>query len=191
MDRGSDDRPVFGVDLDNVLCFTDPLIRSLIQDMFGVRLTQADITQFSYASCGISAEQERAVFDRFHKVDCLAVGPIAEAVAAVQALHSLFEIHVVTARPPETRRLTVAWLRKHNVAYEKLDFSKDKHESPVDFRAFIDDKRETAYELAKAGVQSFLLDYPWNQPAPVDPPNVIRVKTWREARALIQQLACT
>lgn len=181
-------KPVLGVDLDNVIAFTDPLIRRLIEEMFGIHLEQREIRHFDYWRCGITEEQDRLVFDRFHKVECAAVAPIDGAVDSLLSLRGRFEIHIVTGRPPETERLTVNWLQSHGISYDKLDFRKRKDDSQVSFGAFVDDHRETAYALARLGVHSFLLDYPWNQPEQIDPANVIRVKSWRDILAHLERI---
>jgi len=148
--------------------------------MFGVRLEQRDIVHFDYWRCGITKEQDQLVFARFHKTECETVVPIDDAVDALRSLSDRFEIHIVTGRPPETRRLTVNWLKKHNIPYDRLDFLHRKGESQVNFEAFVDDHRETAYAMAGRGIHSFLLDYPWNQSDTTDPPNLIRVQSWKE-----------
>ncbi len=182
------ERPIFGVDLDNVLALTDPLIRRLIKEMFGVRLEQRDLVHFDYWRCGITKKQEQLVFARFYKTECAIVSSVNEAVDALQYLHNRFEIHIITGRPPKTKRLTMSWLKKYNIPYDELDFLQHKNESRVSFKAFVDDHRETAYDMAGRGVHSFLLDYPWNQPESVDPPNLIRVKSWKAIRRYLESL---
>jgi uncharacterized HAD superfamily protein len=173
-------RPIIGVDLDNVLTRTDPLIRQLIEEMFGVRLAQSDIKHFDYNLCGITKDQERQVFARFHQTECEKVAPIEDGLAALSVLAQTFDIHIVTGRPPETRKLTTEWLNNSRVSYDRLEFLKEKHLSEVDFKAFVEDHRENAYAMARRSVKSFLINYPWNEPNPIDPPHLIRVGTWQE-----------
>lgn len=181
-------KPVLGVDLDNVLALTDPLIRRLIREMFGIHLGQGDIIHFDYWRCGITKEQDRAVFNRFHHSECATVAVIDGAVNALLSLHDDFEIHIVTGRPPITERSTLDWLETHGIPYDELDFRKRKEGSRVNFDAFVDDHRETAYALAHRGIYSFLFDYPWNEPEPIDPPNLIRVESWKEIQAHLERV---
>jgi hypothetical protein len=58
----------------------------------------------------------------------------------------------------------------------------------VPYVALVEDHRETAYAVGGAGVTAFILDRPWNQPQPNDPEGVIRVETWRELRAALDDL---
>ena len=186
---GKSERPVLGVDLDNVIALTDPLIRNLIREMFGVRLEQQDIVHFDYWRCGITRQQDKKVFTRFHKSDCRNILVISEAVNILRYLRQLFEIHVVTARPLDAERLTVDWLEEHQIPLDRLWFCKDKAKIQVTFAAFIDDHRETAYEMANLGIYSLLLDYPWNQPITSDPPNIVRVEGWEHIKRCLDTLA--
>ena len=176
----SGSKPPFGVDLDNVLALTDPLIRHLIEEMYGVRLLQADIKHFDYCRCGITNEQEKQVFARFHEGECARVAPVDEAIAALRTLAEDFEICIITGRPFDTKKLTLEWLSKNDVPYTSIDFLKQKWLSSVEFTAFVEDHRETAYLMASRGVMSFLMNYPWNQPNPADPARVERVNSWQE-----------
>lgn len=178
---------VLGVDLDNVLCLTDPLLRRLIQRLFGVTLKQSEITEFDYWRCGITKHQNDIVLDRFHKRQCLRVGPVEGAIESLRVLAGLYEIYVVTSRPVSTKALTAEWLRTHEVGFRDVIYSQCKHDAPMGFDVFIEDHRETAYSMASGDIRSLLLDYPWNQPNPVDPPNLIRVKDWGEIREHLGQ----
>ncbi|MCJ7646047.1 hypothetical protein MUO65_03970 [bacterium] len=173
---------VIGVDLDNVLSLTDPLIRKLIKMMCGVRLEQSDIVEFDYWRCGISKEQNSEVFYRFHRTECCRVKPIKQAVETLQSIKGNYYVYIVTSRPQTIKEQTVQWLKAKEIPYYKLIYCKTKDKSMIDFDIFVEDHRETAYSLAHNGVKSFLIDYPWNQPNPFDPPNLNRVKSWREIR---------
>ena len=173
-------KSILGVDLDNVIAYTDRLLRKKIFDLFGIRLEQENVIHYEYWRCGISKEQFRIILERFHKIDCEFVEPIKKAIDALNVLHDKFEIHIVTSRFPESLKMTEDWLRNNSVPYDKLEFHENKNESRIKYRTFIEDYRETAYGMAERGIISFLLDYPWNQPAPVDPPNLFRVDSWNE-----------
>lgn len=184
-------KPILGVDLDNVLADTDPLIRRMIWEMCGIRLERENVTHFDYRDCSrLTDTQNYLLWHRFHTIECLRVKPVAEAVEALYSLSDEYKIHIVTNRPPETRGLTLEWLSKHDVLYDRLDFAKDKTVSGIPFTAFIEDKRETAYAMAERGVKSFLLDCPWNQPMSADPSGVIRVGSWSEILGHLLSVKC-
>jgi uncharacterized protein len=182
-------RPVLGVDLDNVLSLTDPLIRWLIAEMYEIRLEQSDIVQFAYSLCGITEEQEAAVLGRFHDSACSELPLLDGAAEALVVLREVWEIHIVTGRPDAARALTLDWLERHGLPYDQIDFLKFKHQSPVPFTAFVDDHRETSYAMAKRGVFSMLFDYPWNQPPTDDPTHLVRVRSWDDVVRHLSQLA--
>ena len=187
--RNNSSRLILGVDLDNVLALTDSLIRKLIKKIFKISLQQNNIIEFDYYRCGINKEQNRIVLDCFHSVECSNVKPIKDAIEALQSLLNKFTIYIVTSRPPQTRNLTLQWIKRHKIPFDKLIFIKTKRDSKTSFNIFIEDHRETAYSMARKGVISFLLDYPWNQPNPVDPPNLYRVKSWREIKEHLLKLS--
>lgn len=184
----SDKKLILGVDLDNVLAQTDYLIRELIKKMFNIRLEQHDIVKFNYWQCGISKTQNQTVLARFHDVECIKVKPIKLAVQTLQSLRNNCKIYVITSRPPATRKLTIRWLKAYKIPYYKLIHRKFKRQSRVNFDAFVEDNRQTAYSMARRGVRSFLLDYPWNQANLVDPSNLFRVKSWQEIRDYLYKL---
>jgi len=183
----TNNRPILGVDLDNVLALTDPLIRRLINEMFRVQLEQRDIVYFEYSRCGITQEQEERLFQRFHDKECENVQPIQEALDTLVYFASRFEIHVITGRPPETKTLTQNWLSRYEVPCDNLDFLKSKNGSAVSFALFIDDNRQTAYAMAHKGVHAILLNYPWNQPDHLDPPNLFRAQCWSDIKRHVEE----
>lgn len=171
------------MDLDNVICDTDTIIRSLILQEYGVDLDRQHVIDFRYSKCGIAPEQESKVLEAFHESACLTALPIPGAIKALQRLaemHLDAEIHIVTGRPESTKLNTLKWLTDRSVPYVKLDFLPDKLQGSVRYDIFVDDNRDTAYRFAESGTRALLFDYPWNQPVRVDPSNLIRVRDWRE-----------
>ena len=95
-------------------------------------------------------------------------GPIregyAEGIGAIAAMGHEIIIH--TDRPfgssPEvSEKITVDWLRKHEIEYDELWFGADKTTSDCD--VFIEDKLENYDALVAAGIKTFLLNRPWNK----------------------------
>jgi hypothetical protein len=76
------------------------------------------------------------------------------------------EIIIITDRafgttPEVSQQLTVEWLDFHELNYDELHFSGDKTVVPTDY--FIEDKLSNYDALVAAGVDTFLVDRPWNQ----------------------------
>jgi uncharacterized HAD superfamily protein len=178
---------IIGVDLDNVIACTDIKIRSLISEMFEVHLKQEDLVHFEYWCCGITKQQAEMVSNRFHKTDCQNVIAMEKAIDTLKFLHEYFEIHIVTARPIETKEITLKWLESKAISYDKLFFLKNKHTSSINYEIFIEDHLETALALAQRGIQTLLFNYPWNQPDNLESKFIIRVKSWEDIRQFIEQ----
>jgi hypothetical protein len=68
------------------------------------------------------------------------------------------------------------WLGYWGIPVTSLTFSRDKTVVPVD--AFIEDRPENFQDLLDAGVDSYLVDRPWNQDFDFDPAR--RVKSVAE-----------
>lgn len=85
-------------------------------------------------------------------------------------------LHIVTDRPEAAHDATRFWLDDHDFPYETLQFSRDKTVFmdlvPGPYYA-IDDRVENVQALRKAGVNAFLLTWPWN--AHADLPRVSSV----------------
>lgn len=176
---------ILGVDLDNVLCQTDVSIRTIISEIFGIKLKQKDMIYWDYWRCGITKEQNQSVMKRFHETDGEFVELVKGALEALHILQDKFEIHIVTNRLPESKEMTERWLRINNVPYDILEFQEGLKKGRKDYIAFIEDNRENAYHMANEGIRTFLLNYPWNQPKPSDPPNLVRVNSWEEITSLL------
>lgn len=76
------------------------------------------------------------------------------------------EIVVITDRqfgktPEVSHKNTEAWLLQHGLWYDELWFTADKTATWTDI--MIEDKLENYDALEKAGTESWLINYPWNQ----------------------------
>ncbi|MCA1704150.1 MAG: hypothetical protein LC808_13150 [Actinobacteria bacterium] len=174
------DRPLVGIDLDNVVGDTDSLIRELIEASTGVRLRREDIVNFDYWRCGIAREQSDAVLKTFHDGACASVLPLDGAVSALVSIGRHAAINIITARPVSSDQVTRTWLAENGVPFDSLIFSSHKIEIARShhYNAFVEDHRETAYALAREGIRTFIVDYPWNQPEGDEPPLAARVASW-------------
>lgn len=141
--------PILGIDLDNVISDTDNLIRSIIYEMYRIKLQREDIIYFDYSKCGVTKEQQQEVFRTFHEKRCEEVIPTPHAIETIKALNDKFQVHIITSRPQSTKLKTIMWLHNHDIDYYEIDFRIDKHTSKIRFEYFIEDNKETAYKLAK------------------------------------------
>lgn len=95
-----------------------------------------------------------------------------EAVALLKRLDSLgYENHIVTARGqfgtlgPVIKTLTREQVYRAGIPHESLTFTKEKGEvaAYLGLDYFIDDSLPNFWDVLGAGVDTFLLDCPWNR----------------------------
>jgi uncharacterized HAD superfamily protein len=172
---------IIGVDLDNVVTDTDGLFRQIVERIYGIKIRRDDVLDFYYHLSGlISREQEAEAFRVFHEIESLNVSLLDGATEALKEMRKSYEVYIVTSRPDSSRDVTERFLRDYEIPYDKLIFERQKVSLVKGWRAFIEDNRETAYDIARVGVLTFIFDYPWNQPKTTDPELIVRVKSWRE-----------
>lgn len=180
-----DNRKPIGIDIDNVVAATDLKIRQLIKQYFGISSNQSDITNWHYhLSLPITSQDEQFIFDNFHDRDCMGVRLLNGASLGLKQLSCLFQIYLITSRPPSSEKITKEWLHKKQIAYKQIYFLQQKVILAPQLNFVIEDRLDTALSFAEQGVKVFLFDYPWNQYPPH--PDIIRVKKWFEVVDSIQ-----
>ena len=170
---------LLGVDIDNVVSLSDPAIRESLRDLFGIRLEQEQINDYSYRKCGLSEEQELKLLETFYETICGQLDVLPGAVEALNTLKQKYRIIIVTSRNPRVLDKTKDWLRLKNIPHDSLIFNKEKHRTEHKFDFFVEDSAEFAFDLAETGTRTFLFDYPWNRSLPSHP-NITRVSRWGE-----------
>ena len=92
----------------------------------------------------------------------------------------------MTSRQPHIRDLTISWLDKKKVKYDRLIFTGQgkKLQSARGVQVSVEDNLEEACALAGSGVMSLLLDHPWNQ-ASILPEGCTRVPDWKAVRCAL------
>jgi uncharacterized HAD superfamily protein len=178
-------KPVIAVDIDNTIAATDIILRELIKVNYGLTVRQSDITDWHYYNClPISKEDEEFILEEYHKKYISLVPLIADAKESLENITKKYTIWIITARPSYTRSETLLWLKKHEITYNRIIFSKRKGKYINAVNILIDDNKFTANEYASAGVKVIILDYPWNRKLEANN-NVIRAKDWRNILNII------
>jgi len=172
-------RPILGVDIDNVLAQSDACLRAMFRELYGITLTEEQMTQYDYLTYGVTEEQLVRVFQLFNTKVCRTLKVVPGAKAALVRLAGRYEIALVTSRNQESKAGTEYWLRAKGLPYDQLHFNDDKHALGIPYHAFIEDRHEHAHRLAETGTMVYLLTRPWNA-APLAHSNVRRVHTWSE-----------
>jgi len=163
------------VDIDNVLCDTDAVMRRLLDESSGgrVKLRYEDIRFFEYRRCtdpdGRSPTDDdwRVAHDRFSSdADILrSLQPIPDAFGSLERLSDKYMIHFATSRKKEARAATADWLESHAGSYlHDLHFVTpgEKHVALGTFAASVEDQLSQAIAFAQSGAHSYVLAHPWN-----------------------------
>jgi uncharacterized HAD superfamily protein len=172
-------KPILGVDIDNVLAQSDACLRALIREKFSLNLREEDITRYDYSAYGLTEAQLAEVFHLFNTDVCRNLKLIAGAKSALLRLASRYEIVLVTSRNPISKEGTECWLRRKGLPYDQLHFNDEKHALGIPYHAFVEDRHEHAHRIAETGAIVFLMTRPWNT-QPLTHANIRRVETWRE-----------
>ncbi len=162
------------IDIDNVLCDTDSVIRDIIREYTGgeVDLGYADIIKFNYHECtdhrgnGITEKQWREIHDKYSFSENIhRVQPQDEIPDALHTLREAFEIHIATSRLQAAHEATRDWLASHRIPFDDLHFvnHREKHLIPISFHAAIEDDLEQAKLFLPVASESILLAHPWNK----------------------------
>jgi len=109
--------------------------------------------------------------------------PVHDSIQAITKLAQEHHLIIVTARPPEVREQTLAWIARHFPGiFNDVHFT--NHESKSSFckhagvSLFVEDALHHARDVAQSGIPVLLFDTPWNQ-EPVEP-EITRVFSWEE-----------
>jgi uncharacterized HAD superfamily protein len=168
-----------GVDIDNVIALTYPIVRRLIDDELSVGEKQKNSFCRNYPKRAITSAQEKTIFQKFNTSFCEKLAVLPHAIDSLKRLKDQYRIILVTSRDLSAQGKTENWLKANRIACDELLFSKAKHAVPIPFDYFIEDNAEFALSLSLGGVKVILFDYEWNRN--VQNHNITRVNGWQEA----------
>jgi uncharacterized HAD superfamily protein len=167
-------KPLFCIDLDNVVANTDEVIRRIIAEVTlgRVKLEYTDIKSFNYYECTddsgnqLTKEEWYVVHNRYSEPQTiLNVSPIQDAVRSLNLLAECGEIHFATSRLLQARKATADWLAKHDFPKHSLHFlgHGKKHLALERFHVAVEDHYEQAVLFAtEADTPAYLMRHPWN-----------------------------
>ena len=102
-------RGTLGVDIDNVISLTDPAMRGIFRDFWGIRLEQDQVVHYQYRRCGVTVEQEQAALEIFRDATCSELEVVPGAIESLRLLQSRYRLVLVTSRTPIIREETQDW----------------------------------------------------------------------------------
>jgi uncharacterized protein len=164
---------IIGIDIDGTVADTGEWFAKALSRATGKQLGYLDISGHGWVEEGICTPlQCEAVLREYWDTGYMEVEPMEGARRKIRGLlfssAAPWEIIFVTARPIDMHDKTEEWLCKHDFYYDRLicTGSHNKHELPIDFSLFIEDRYETALAFAEKGVPCLLIDNPWNAGKP-------------------------
>lgn len=180
-----------GLDIDGVLADSDPAFRAHMKELFQRPFFRKDVVCFDYQQCfSFTATQFNLFWDTFTKQGKWEKIKIMPGVKPFLAHFRTKDIYVLTARPLELKKQTMAWLKRNRITCNKLIFMsrESKHHDvllhKLKFDYFIEDRFEFSKDLADLGIKVLLLNYPWNKQFG-GYPGITRVNNWNKISKII------
>jgi len=180
-----------GFDFDGVVADTFRLFVSLAKENYGVLIEYDDITHYEFLKAIDIDEQiagEIVAQLTYHPHE-LELKPMKGAKDVLTTLAGLSPLQLVTARPvDEPVRL---WFARHvpqirepdiRIVATKENTAKLEVLQDLEVKYFVEDRLDTCYQLAQAGITPIIFEQPWNREE--HPFKVVR--SWDEISALIQ-----
>ncbi len=184
-------RLTIGLDIDGVIINYIHFILPLLSEISGKIVRYEDVTHPTLSKfLDVDEETSANIWKQMLKADLLqSAPPITGAIEGVNLLGD-HEIWIITGRPVSIKNLTISWLNKNRIRYDRIVFDSGKALGNLSMEkhcdVFVDDQLEAANLLADAGVFTLLLDQPWNQATSL-PKNCQRVYNWNEIIAEVNK----
>lgn len=115
------------------------------------------------------------------------LNPIEGALEGIKKLNENNSIHIITHKKGRSKQDTVYWLSVHNVDYDSISFTTQRKGHiayTLGIDVMIEDSHKNVEDLASIGIESLLINRPWNQ-VKLTSPLIQRVNNWQEIVALL------
>lgn len=185
-----------GFDLDEVVVCLNKRVEEYLASTYGIDWSVQSLTSSFYDDAVFHADKETnkeiladiipLLDDPDFQAPC---EPVPGAVKALQDLkkhgHKLF---FISARPPENRDKTIAWLKKHKIKFDEVATVGHHTDKGIYGRKFkldmyVDDLPKHLESMSKYKSSwrkgLLLFDNPWNNDA-IDANKYTRVYSWKE-----------
>lgn len=116
------------------------------------------------------------------------VPPMEQGIAAaVEKLHSVGVVDIVTARDTASTKYVKKWLEHNSVKYnDYVAVARGRDKADLDYDIFIDDSPHNVVMIASKGKNALLYDQPWNRS--ITDSKIVRIKKLEEAVNVISDL---
>ena len=188
--------PIF-IDMDDVISETTRCYPALVKEAFGIEIDYEAIADFDLStSFGLTHAQLAHLFQVVHREEVLmGFSPVPGVVETLGHWQDGgYPIAIVTGRPPETREVSLAWLRQWNIPFDSFDICDKygRHTPSQGPSMTLEELQSRPYTLAVEDslsmglflsetmkVPTFLFNRPWNQNGTMAPA-VTRCASWQE-----------
>ena len=110
-----------------------------------------------------------------------------DIASAVDRLHSLGRVDIVTARDKESTNYVINWLEHNGIKFnDYVSVFDGRDKAKLDYDVFIDDSPHNVERMASKGSNVLLYDQPWNRE--VNSRKIIRIKKLIESINIISDL---
>lgn len=195
-------KPVIALDIDDVLVDTAGHMMSSYNDSYGTKMTRYDYYSKDLTVLGVDDYDIAAKrFEKYIRSGALTnATPLPEAVETVKRLSRHYDFVGVTSRPEYIAEATGEWLKQHfgvvKAVFTSFIMGGSDHQgtmlskaevcTDINAKYMIEDHLHHALPVADSGVRVFLMDQVWNQSDDL-PENIIRVKSWQEIEAYLDE----
>jgi len=184
-------RERIGFDLDSVICDIDAVIDKIFKDKFNLYLNwDEDFTCYDFMrnpnlTSYIAEYLNESITSGNLFINPLPYEDVYEGLNLLRK--EKFYIDIITSRYKDKENITVNWLKKHEIIYDDIYFSKSRNKKDLIFglniKAFVEDRFDILnMVLEKCGPLPYGLiirDQPWNRK--FHNKNVDRVNTFLDA----------
>jgi len=191
-----------GVDLDEVLADFNTAIRNYHNKVYGTSLKPEDFKTSLYNEVwgGTLQEAIQKVNDFYCSPFFSDISPIPHSISSIDILKRENELFIITSRPTFIEEETKRWLDEffrnkflgvfhssnHYSKAENSGKTKSQQCKELEISVLIDDSLDYIRQCPSMEIRGILFgDYPWNQNGNL-PPNVVRVKNWKEVLAQLK-----
>eukprot|EP01083_Nonionella_stella_P041989 113610_1 len=200
-------KPVFAIDLDEVLCSTTIALNQFHNDTYGTSYVFSDYNSYYFGKTWGNCSDDECFekFEAFYKTDYFRQAkPIPRAFDCLTELSRHFDLYVVTARAESIAVDTRKWIGEHfpNIFKDILfgnhfcQAGRDRRSKAemcqsIGARVHIDD--HTAYCIECAGVLDEVIlfnlngTYNWSKTDSNLPENVTKLESWEAVKDFMMQ----
>lgn len=139
---------------------------------------------------GVNEYQIMDFYQKYGHVMHASAGIQDNVVKTLMKWKQKHDISIVTARTSEMEEVTVNWLTQHGLGEVPLHLlgtsRKTEFAKSLNCDLFIEDHPEEIKRMANAGIQTLLMDNPYNQN--IIHTNIIRVNDWYEIEKIVDTM---